>query len=88
MRAPSLKRAPDQIRYGCRNSYLEATWQKYKKYYYKVDNTSAYYIAIIFNLILKIQQFQNNQGKYKYKVQILKVKAFIRELQLKYKGKL
>ena len=37
----------------------EAAWQKCEKYYVKADDTAAYYIAIVLNLMLKMQWFHN-----------------------------
>lgn len=67
----------------------EAAWQKCEKYYCKADDTSAYYAAIVLNPILKMQWFQDNWGEHEdKKVWIPKVEALVRELWLKYKGKL
>ena len=66
----------------------EAAWQKCEKYYVKADDTAAYYIAIVLNLMLKMQWFHNQQAQYKEKAAwILKAEETVRELQLKYKGK-
>ena len=38
---------------------IQVKYKKYyKKYYKKADNTIVYYIAIIFNLMLKIKWFK------------------------------
>ena len=82
------RRLPNIKNYKYLAGYAEAAWIKCEKYYLKVDKTAAYYIVIVLNLTLKLQQFNNKQEDYLVKKdQIQRVVDIVEELQGKYKGK-
>lgn len=81
------RRGPEAQAYKYLSDCAYASWLKCEKYFKLVDETPAYYAAIILNPTCKLQWFQEAWGEHDKKEWIKVVDKMVKDLWEEYKGK-